>query len=111
MRRRSARWQFTIVTDTSVVSRECEFYIAQCVLSYKEIRIEVKILETRCVDIVCWFETGQSADRDDYGDTFRPGTLEREGGISSSLEATTRRCRRPVENRSSSSNPIVWNLE
>ncbi|KAG8334704.1 hypothetical protein J6590_084342 [Homalodisca vitripennis] len=49
---------------------------------------------------------GTSVGRDDYGDTFRPGSLEREG-VQSSLEAKTRRCRRPVENRSSSTNPIV----
>ncbi|KAG8330322.1 hypothetical protein J6590_066460 [Homalodisca vitripennis] len=43
-------------------------------------------------------ETGTSADRDDYGDTFRPGSLEREGD-QLSLEATTRRSRRRVEHR------------
>ncbi|KAG8280646.1 hypothetical protein J6590_076496 [Homalodisca vitripennis] len=43
-------------------------------------------------------ETGTSADRDEYGDTFRPGSLEREGD-ELSLEATTRRSRRRVEHR------------
>ncbi|KAG8282185.1 hypothetical protein J6590_041584 [Homalodisca vitripennis] len=62
--------------------------------------------QTRCVDIVCWFETGQSADRVIYGDTFGPGSLEREGD-QCSLEARTRRCRRRVEKQCSSSNPIV----
>ncbi|KAG8247401.1 hypothetical protein J6590_061826 [Homalodisca vitripennis] len=59
---------------------------------------EKKHQSTRCVDIVCWFETGQSADRVIYGDTFRPGSLEREGE-ELSLEATTRRSRRRVEYR------------
>ncbi|KAG8263589.1 hypothetical protein J6590_029067 [Homalodisca vitripennis] len=52
------------------------------------------------------WHTGTSADRDDYGDTFRPGSLEREGD-QCSLEARTRRSRRRVEHRCSSSNPIV----
>ncbi|KAG8305325.1 hypothetical protein J6590_072031 [Homalodisca vitripennis] len=43
-------------------------------------------------------QTGTSADRVDYGDTFRPGSLEREGD-QLSLEATTRRSRRRVEHR------------
>ncbi|KAG8334663.1 hypothetical protein J6590_085430, partial [Homalodisca vitripennis] len=36
---------------------------------------------TRCVDIVCWFETGQSADRVIYGDTFRTCWVERGSAV------------------------------
>ncbi|KAG8285503.1 hypothetical protein J6590_079029 [Homalodisca vitripennis] len=38
-------------------------------------------LRTQCVDIVCWFETGQSADRIIYGDTFRACWVERGSAV------------------------------
>ncbi|KAG8279884.1 Solute carrier 12 [Homalodisca vitripennis] len=97
-------FHFTVCQLNAIAPLISNFFLAAYAL------VNFSTFHASLVKPIGWrptFKTGTSADRDVYGDTFPSRFPERGGPV------LKRRQRRDVQLRSSSSssNPIVWDLE